>query len=131
LPFLSNLELREIVINPEKLKTARTDANLKANSSASDFVRLIWSYLLALYQASTLSGGGNMHPGMILFDEPGQHSMAESSQRALLLQLSGSKKLQSLVAASFDESDAVFKEVTQGINFKLHEITGKSIKPFN
>jgi hypothetical protein len=116
-PFLQNIELRQI----------KTD--IKADSSASDFVRLILSYLLALYQASSLPGGGGRHPGVLLFDEPGQHSMAQSSQRALLLQIAGASSLQGIVAASFDESPEVFKEVTEGIEFKLVELNGKSIRP--
>jgi hypothetical protein len=120
-PFLSHLELREIIVKKKQ--------DIKVDSSASDFVRLIWSYLLALHQASTLPNGGNRHPGILLLDEPGQHSMAESSQRALLQQLASNKTLQGIVAASFDESDAVFQEVTQGISFKLIEISEKSIVP--
>ncbi|QNA89533.1 AAA family ATPase [Massilia sp. Dwa41.01b] len=116
-PFLQNIELREI----------KTD--IKADSSASDFVRLILSYLLALHQASSLPGGGGRHPGILLFDEPGQHSMAQSSQRALLLQIVGAPLLQGIVAASFDESPEVFKEVTRGIEFELVELGAKSIQP--
>jgi len=116
-PFLQNIELREI----------KTD--IKADSSASDFVRLILSYLLALHQASVLPGGGGRHPGILLFDEPGQHSMAQSSQRALLLQIVGAPSLQGIVAASFDESPEVFKEVTRGIEFELVELGAKSIQP--
>lgn len=116
-PFLQNIELREI----------KTD--IKADSSASDFVRLILSYLLALHQASSLPGGGGRHPGILLFDEPGQHSMAQSSQRALLLQIVGAPSLQGIVAASFDESPEVFKEVTRGIEFELVELGAKSIRP--
>ncbi|WP_305825805.1 AAA family ATPase [Massilia brevitalea] len=116
-PFLQNIELREI----------KTD--IKADSSASDFVRLILSYLLALHQASSLPGGGGRHPGILLLDEPGQHSMAQSSQRALLLQIVGAPLLQGIVAASFDESPEVFKEVTRGIEFELVELGAKSIQP--
>jgi hypothetical protein len=126
IPVLSHIELREIHVAPSASK-ARVD--IKSDSSASDFVRLIWSYLLALHQTSFYLNGGERHLGILLLDEPGQHSMAESSQRALLQQLASSQHLQSIVAASFDESDAVFREVTQGISFKLIQITDKSIHP--
>lgn len=119
-PCLSQLELREI---------RRTD--IKADSSASDFVRLIWSYLLALYQTSAQPSTPGNHPGMILFDEPGQHSMAAESQRALLQQLASQSSLQSIVAASFDEMETVFKEVTSNVPHKLIEWDGKLIKPLS
>ena len=130
-PFLANLELREINRTPSSKdqRPALAGADIKADSSASDFVRLILSYLLALNQASTLPNGGGRHPGILMLDEPGQHSMAQSSQRTLLQQIAGSPSLQGIVAASFDESPDVFREVTQGIEFELVELDGKSIAP--
>ncbi|MFQ6313597.1 ATP-binding protein [Lysobacter capsici] len=116
-PFLAQLELREI----------RTD--IKSDSSASDFVRLIWSYLVALYQVGTYGECRGNHIGLLMFDEPGQHSMAEDSQRALLASLSAEPGLQSIVAASFDESDSVFNNATDGIRHSLISWDGKLIKP--
>lgn len=130
-PYLANIELREINLTPasKAVRPAQSTADIKADSSASDFVRLILSYLLALHQASALPNGGGRHPGILMLDEPGQHSMAQSSQRALLQQIAGSPSLQAIVAASFDESPEVFREVTQGIQFELIELDAKSIGP--
>lgn len=119
-PILSDMELRAINSKPK--------ASLIADSSASDFVRLIWSYLLALYQTSATFRFEGNHPGIILMDEPGQHSMRSSSQHALLQLLSGQGKLQSIVAASFDENESVFKEATAGLEFTLIQWEGKVIR---
>jgi len=116
-PCLAQMELREI----------RTD--IKSDSSASDFVRLIWSYLLALHQTSAVALSPGNHPGLLMFDEPGQHSMAVDSQHALLKQLASETSLQSIVAASFDEAEEVFRQATQGIQFTLIEWDGKLIRP--
>ncbi len=116
-PCLSQLELREI----------RTD--IKSDSSASDFVRLIWSYLLALHQTSSHQSAPGNHPGILLLDEPGQHSMAVDSQHALLQHLAGEAKLQSIVAASFDESEEVFQQATIGVKHKLIQWDGKLMRP--
>jgi len=116
-PCLAQLELREI----------RSD--IKSDSSASDFVRLIWSYLLALHQTSVSPTMQGNHPGILLLDEPGQHSMAVDSQHALLKQLASESKLQSIVAASFDELEEVFQQATSGIEYKLIEWEGKLIRP--
>jgi hypothetical protein len=122
-PYLAHLELREII----KKAAPRTD--LKADSSASDFVRLIWSYLLALFQTSSLGAVRGNHPGVLLFDEPGQHSMAEDSQHALLRQLASESQLQSIVAASFDESESVFRRATRDVAFELIRWDGQLIRP--
>lgn len=120
-PILSELELREI--------RTKVQTSLTADSSASDFVRLIWSYLLALYQASSMRGFQGHHPGILLMDEPGQHSMRATSQHALLQLLSGEAGLQSIVAASFDENESVFLEATAGLKFDLIRWEGKVIQP--
>ncbi len=105
LPYLKDLELREQVDTPSELKEKKSASNtdIKSDSSASDFVRLIWSYLIALYKTSTKTGGN--HPGLILFDEPAQHSMSTKSVNQLLKTLSTIKGLQSIIVASFDEND--------------------------
>lgn len=122
-PVLGQLELREI----NKKKNDKTD--IKADSSASDFVRLIWSYLLAIYQTSAGSEVNGNHLGILLFDEPGQHSMRVESQHALLQLLALEPGLQSIVAASFDESESVFNQATLNVKFKLIEWEDKLIQP--
>jgi len=47
--------------------------SIRINSSASDFVRNIWAYSLALLYK------GSNHPGIVMFDEPGQHKTKMSS----------------------------------------------------
>ncbi|MFM0265080.1 AAA family ATPase [Paraburkholderia sediminicola] len=129
--------IEEIKINPETLMPALDDLTLRqlfkkdvqAESSASDFVRLVWAYLLAIYQTSNHRDYPGNHPGVLLFDEPGQHSMSWDSQKALLQIMSGEKRLQSFVAASFDESDAFFAEVTEGSEFHLITLPEKMIGP--
>lgn len=116
-PFLSGLELREIKIK-EKI-------DLKTDSSASDFVRLIWSYLISVFVVSK-SNDGN-HPGVIIFDEPAQHSMGTNGFNKLLRTLANQSTLQSIVAASFDESEEVFTESTKGVVFNLVKLGDKLI----
>lgn len=117
-PSLSQLELRQIF---------RTD--IKSDSSASDFVRLIWSYLIALYKTSAHANTPGAHPGLLLLDEPGQHSMRVESQHALLICLAAEQSLQSIIAASFDEAEPVFQAATDGVVYKLIQWSGKLIRP--
>jgi hypothetical protein len=116
-PVLSDMELKEIARG--------RSGDLNAASSASDFVRLIWAYLIGIYEASSFRQGN--HPGLLMFDEPGQHSMASSSQHAFFRSLSGLQGLQSIVAASFDENESVFREATENLKFQLIKWDGKVI----
>lgn len=117
IPYLEGLELREY---------SGDVADIKADSSASDFVRLIWAYLISIYQVSRNKKGN--HPGVILFDEPAQHSMGLESVNEMLRELSLTHGLQSIVAASFDQSDAAFDESTKQVDFHLIELPRKLIQ---
>ncbi len=116
-PYLAGLELREV------------NTDIKSDSSASDFVRLIWAYILAVYSASDEVGGN--HPGLILLDEPGQHSMGVTSVNSLMKTISNRRNIQGIVAASFDESDEVFEESVFGVDHHLIECGYKLLKPLD
>lgn len=71
--------------------------SIRINSSASDFVRNIWAYTLSL-----LNNGVN-HPGVIMFDEPGQHRTNLSSLKALFKASSEIKEKQTIIFTSIDK----------------------------
>lgn len=54
--------------------------DMKFGSSASDNVRAIWAYTMALLQTSEKCGGN--HPGLLIFDEPAQHSIGAVDTKA-------------------------------------------------
>jgi hypothetical protein len=54
--------------------------DMKFDSSASDNVRAIWAYTMALLQTSEKCGGN--HPGLLIFDEPAQHSIGAVDTKA-------------------------------------------------
>lgn len=49
-------------------------------SSASDNIRAIWAYTLELLQTSEKQIGN--HPGVLIFDEPTQHSIGSEDTKA-------------------------------------------------
>lgn len=71
--------------------------SIRINSSASDFVRNIWAYTLAL-----LNNGIN-HPGLIMFDEPGQHRTNLSSLKELFKTCSRITHKQTIIFTSIDK----------------------------
>ena len=54
--------------------------DMKFDSSASDNIRAIWAYTMALLQTSNENAGN--HPGMLIFDEPAQHSIGAHDTKA-------------------------------------------------
>ncbi|MCP1102770.1 hypothetical protein M2454_003079 [Aequitasia blattaphilus] len=56
--------------------------DMKFDSSASDNIRIIWSFTMALLQTSIKKNGN--HPGVIIFDEPAQHSIVTSDMESLI-----------------------------------------------
>jgi hypothetical protein len=52
----------------------------KVKISASDNIRAIWAYTMALLQTSNEYAGN--HPGLLIFDEPAQHSIGAYDTKA-------------------------------------------------
>ncbi len=87
-------------------------------SSASDFVRSIWSYYLCLLEM------GSLHPGFLVMDEPGQHQMRVDSMKELILHSSKLDK-QIILAISqdrdYDEKEVNINSLVEGIDSeKIH-----------
>ena len=68
---VANMDI--IQISEESYLPVIEEFDMKFDSSASDNIRAIWAYTIALMQTS-LEKQGN-HPGVIIFDEPNQHSI--------------------------------------------------------
>lgn len=105
-------------INTESIKISKDNYmpltkgfDMKFDSSASDNVRTIWSYTLALLEVSLLKHGN--HCNLIIFDEPGQHSMIPKDTSALLdslINISQDSKLsstQSIVALTQKDENTI------------------------
>jgi AAA domain len=103
--------------------------NLKFDSSASDFIRCLWSYYTAILKTS-IEFQTN-HPMLLIFDEPKQQDLAIGNFKSFLSELSKFKDQQILVFASFENSDDSFKEATDGLEYSLNVIDKKLIKPLN
>jgi hypothetical protein len=94
-------------------------------ASASDFTRLIWAFTLALRTCASKIEA--THLGLVIMDEPQQHSMDSESMRELFTECSKDKK-QTIIAASFDCSETIYQEITKGIDFHLIKFEGKLLK---
>lgn len=71
-----------IRLSRSTLLPEREGLNLAREVSASDTIRLIWSYLLGLLEASQKEQTN--HPGLLILDEPGQQDIEDRSVRAFM-----------------------------------------------
>ncbi|MBR6596427.1 MAG: hypothetical protein IKK68_00515 [Paludibacteraceae bacterium] len=103
--------------------------NIRFDSSASDFIRCIWAYTIALMQTSNEMNGN--HPNLLMFDEPKQQDAAMKDFKLFLKRLSEFKNSQIIVFASFEEHEESFNDATNGIDFHLIRIKNKLITKIN
>lgn len=73
--YRSVSNLNEVKISRDTYMPEADGFDLKADSSASDNIRTIWSYTLSLLRVSNIYDSN--HLGFIIFDEPKQHSIHE------------------------------------------------------
>lgn len=110
----SSINTNEITISHDKYTPIVSGFDIKFDSSASDNIRLIWSYTIAIYKTS-LKFSGN-HPGLMVFDEPGQQQMDVNSQEKLFEVLSECQG-QAIVGTSLkpDEIEGMTKNLTLNV----------------
>lgn len=113
LRFIENLKaygyksiqnLNEITISKESYLPLFEGFDMKFDSSASDGIRVIWAFTMALLQVS-LEKSGN-HPGSLILDEPDQQSTIISDMKAFfssILQLEN--KCQVIIGITLKDSD--------------------------
>jgi hypothetical protein len=77
---LSNFD--GIDISGESLLPTIDGFDLKFDSSASDGIRVIWAFTMALLQVSIEKDGH--HPGVVIFDEPAQQSIVPEDMKSFV-----------------------------------------------
>lgn len=108
-----------ITISDQTLRPEQEGYDIVAETSASDYIRIIWSYTLALLQ---LAGEKEdvLHGGFIVFDEPRQHEASYISFTNLISKASESSgyKGQVIFATSLKKNE--LEEACKDKNVNLH-----------
>ncbi len=120
-------EVARLRISEDNYRPISDDFEVAYGASASDNIRLIWAYTLALLQVS-LSHRGK-HWGILLFDEPEQQRMSDVSSDALYREISNMRQeeFQTLIATSAPV-DVTNKRI-KNIPHKLLEFGDRVIRP--
>jgi hypothetical protein len=124
-----SFEPEQVKISDETYRPIRDGVDLPSavQMSASDAVRLIWAYLVALLEAARSTS--THHPGVLVFDEPQQQHMKEISFEALLRRLGPSKgALQQAIVATSENLDSL-KRMLTGVQAQLIELPDRVLQP--
>ncbi|MFA6138750.1 MAG: hypothetical protein WC667_11765 [Sulfurimonas sp.] len=89
---------------------------LKSDSSASDYIRTIWAYYIALFEVSKEFSLN--HLGLLIIDEPAQQQIDISDLSELFKKVSTLNGCQTLITTSLDNTQLA--NITKGIDY--HEI---------
>lgn len=117
------LPVVENIITDDKSK----QYDIRYDSSGSDFVRAIWAYTCALKKVSDKFNTN--HPQLLILDEPQQQSASIADFHQLLLELSKYTNTQTLIFASFNNSEEDYINSVKNLSFHLNKIEGKIVKP--
>lgn len=124
--------LRELLVNygfssftPDRLEISketylptREGFDIGFDTSASDGIRLIWSYLLSLFKLS-MEFDTN-HPKLVVFDEPRQQEANKLSFTSLLRSAAEICSSGGQVILATSEESAVIQESLKGINYSMY-----------
>ncbi|WP_372814952.1 hypothetical protein [Paenibacillus sp.] len=127
--YKSILNLNQIDISLESYLPVIEGFDMKFDSSASDNIRAIWAFILALLQTSNEKAGN--HPGVLIFDEPAQHSIVINDMEQFFNCIIKLKKSQVIVGITIKDSDtrqAISKLPSEDYN--LIRVPNKAFRKF-
>ncbi|MEB6677746.1 hypothetical protein [Acinetobacter haemolyticus] len=75
----STSEIDKITISRNTLRPEQNGYDIIAETSASDYIRTIWAFTLALLELATDNKLNIKHGGFVIFDEPRQHEARTKS----------------------------------------------------
>ncbi len=102
--------------------------DMKFDSSASDGIRVIWAFTLALLQVSIEKNGN--HPSIIIFDEPAQHSIVPEDIKSFIesvMNIKGSFQIVTAITLNSQDLKSMIDELDAS-NYHIVQIEGKAFK---
>ena len=124
---LSSFDGIDISINSSLLPTI-DGFDMKFDSSASDGIRVIWAFTMALLQASIEKDGN--HPGVIIFDEPAQQSIVPEDMKSFIETAVEIKRPFQIITAITLNSQELINIINEldSSSYHIAEIEGKAFK---
>lgn len=117
----SSLHPEEVDISEARYLPSNEGYDLGFDVSASDWIRLIWAYLLGLLEVSR---EGGHHAGFLIFDEPRQQDADPVSFEALLRRASNTHNTGQQVLFATSEPLESLQQMLDGLPVDLHHFDG-------
>ncbi len=121
-----SLAVQDITVSGETYRPLHDGFDLPTNISASDFIRVIWSYINALREIS-LEYETN-HPGLLIFDEPRQQSAKDISFEQLLKRAAKGNDSSHQIIFATSEKEETIKKMLTGIPHVYRQFNDYIIK---
>lgn len=119
-----------IDISSESLLPTIDGFDMKFDSSASDGIRVIWAFTMALLQVSIEKEGN--HPGIIIFDEPAQQSIVPDDMKSFInsaVELGKHCQIITAITLNSQELVEIINRLDSNTYHKI-KISEKAFKPF-
>lgn len=101
--YKSLTTMEQIEISKDSYLPVREKFDMKFDSSASDGIRAIWAFTLALMQTSIIHKGN--HPNILMYDEPDQHSIVMKDLKSFFDTIIEINVGQTIVAITIKDGD--------------------------
>lgn len=115
-----SLRPEDVEINRETYRPSHEGYELGFDLSASDMIRVIWSYLLAVLRVGEDPGGN--HLGLLILDEPKQQETAHESYRELLHEAAEQGQRGSQIIIATSEKGDSLAAMLAGAQYNLIDI---------
>lgn len=119
----------DINISLDNYRPTLEGFEMSFDASASDNIRLIWAYTIALQELEKFYETN--HLGITFFDEPGQQQISASSREAFYKIIGDMDYDQNQVIVSTSEDSSRLKEMLKGLRYNFRDFGCKVICPMS
>jgi len=121
----TSFDAKHIVISRENYLPTREGFDMGFDTSASDGIRVIWSYLISLF--SLRDECKTNHPGLLIFDEPRQQEADKISFAGLLKGASKAAEAGQIIFATSEEETSL-REALEGSEYSMKSFSSSEGK---
>jgi len=125
----SSEQVAKIIISRSSYQPESEGFDVEADASASDMIRVIWSYVLGILETARTTQTN--HPGLVIFDEPRQQSTARVSFQRLIQRATLAERFNQQVIFATSEEREVVEEALHDRPHSLRIFDAKILGPLD